>query len=239
MIIQVYEIQSIEEAHKCIELGVDHVGSVLLDLRNIPKELFGVIEFVKDSGKISSLIPLGQDRKELINAVKLLKPNVVHLCDDLRKGAGRAAELQSELKEALDGILIMRTIPVPTRFVELNNYEKLISALEPVSDYFLLDTWIEGSPVEGFVGITGVPCNWDVAREIVKLSKRPCILAGGLGPHNVYDAIKKVRPYGVDSCTQTNLVDSSGNVIRFKKDFDKLKDFVKEAKRGFQGYEIN
>lgn len=238
MIVQVYEIQSLEEAKKCVELGIDHVGSVLLDLRVIPRELIKVIEFVKASGRLSSLIPLGQDRKELINAINLLKPNIVHLCDDLSGWPETARELQLELKEKVDGILIMRTIPVPVEYYGRDELNRLISILEPVSDYFLLDTWVERSPVEGFVGITGIPCNWDLAREIVKLSNRPCILAGGLGPHNVYDAIKKVKPYGVDSCTQTNMVDLEGKVIRFRKDFDKLKTFVKEARRGFQEYEV-
>ena len=31
MIVQIYEIQTPQEAEKCIELGVDHIGSVILD----------------------------------------------------------------------------------------------------------------------------------------------------------------------------------------------------------------
>ena len=59
----------------------------------------------------------------------------------------------------------------------------------------------------------------------------PVIQAGGLGPDNVYDTAVEVMPAGVDSCTRTNLTDGDGNPVRFKKDFDKVKAFVAEARR--------
>jgi phosphoribosylanthranilate isomerase len=57
------------------------------------------------------------------------------------------------------------------------------------------------------------------------------ILAGGLAPGNVYDGILDVRPAGVDSCTRTNVVDSGGQSVRFKKDLEKVKQFVDETRR--------
>ncbi len=57
------------------------------------------------------------------------------------------------------------------------------------------------------------------------------ILAGGLSCENVFDGIMSVKPAGVDSCTLTNACDDSGVPIRFKKDMEKVKKFVKEAKR--------
>jgi phosphoribosylanthranilate isomerase len=105
---------------------------------------------------------------------------------------------------------------------------------EPISDYFLTDTLLindnksepDQQPVEGFVGITGQTCNWDIARQLVRETKIPIILAGGISPHNVKDAIRTVKPAGVDSCTQTNLTDDKGAPIRFKKDLAKVKAFV-------------
>ncbi|RYG37638.1 phosphoribosylanthranilate isomerase, partial [bacterium] len=47
-------------------------------------------------------------------------------------------------------------------------------------------------------GGTGHRVDWDVAAEIVQRSERPVILAGGLNPENVADAIRRVRPYAVD-----------------------------------------
>lgn len=47
-------------------------------------------------------------------------------------------------------------------------------------------------------GGTGETLNWEVASEVVKKSKTPVILSGGLTPDNVGDAIRMVRPNGVD-----------------------------------------
>ncbi len=47
-------------------------------------------------------------------------------------------------------------------------------------------------------GGTGKTLDWDLAAEFVRGFSKPTILAGGLTPDNVYDAIRIVRPYGVD-----------------------------------------
>ena len=86
-------------------------------------------------------------------------------------------------------------------------------------------------PVKGFIGITGMTCDWNIARELVVNSKIPVILAGGLSPDNVYDALMEVWPAGADSCTQTNRLDREGNSVRFKKDFVKIKRFVEEVRK--------
>jgi phosphoribosylanthranilate isomerase len=85
--------------------------------------------------------------------------------------------------------------------------------------------------VNGFVGITGLTCNWDIARKLVDSTDIPVILAGGLSPDNVFDGIIIVKPAGVDSCTQTNACDMRGNTVRFKKDMAKVKRFVEESRR--------
>jgi phosphoribosylanthranilate isomerase len=56
----------------------------------------------------------------------------------------------------------------------------------------LLDTYSEKA-----AGGTGKPFNWDEALEIKTLCI-PVILAGGLTPSNIEEAIKKIKPYGVD-----------------------------------------
>lgn len=56
------------------------------------------------------------------------------------------------------------------------------------------------------------------------------ILAGGLGPSNVYKAIKEVHPYGVDSFTKTSHKDENGVMV---KDEEAIVQFVKEARRAF------
>jgi phosphoribosylanthranilate isomerase len=85
--------------------------------------------------------------------------------------------------------------------------------------------------VSGFIGITGRICDWKKAGELVQKSRIPVILAGGLSPDNVAQGIMQAMPEGVDSCTGTNEMDSRGRPVRFKKDMNLVRRFVKEVRR--------
>lgn len=78
----------------------------------------------------------------------------------------------------------------------------------------LLDAWRPGVP-----GGTGETFDW---RRIPAQRPRPLILAGGLAPENVADAIRTVRPWAVDV---------SGGVERAKgiKDADRMAAFIREV----------
>lgn len=72
-------------------------------------------------------------------------------------------------------------------------------------------------------GGAGRQVDWDRAAEIVAASSVPVILAGGLTPENVAEAIKRVRPVGVD-------VSSGIEKAPGIKDPERLKRFIAEAK---------
>ena len=87
-----------------------------------------------------------------------------------------------------------------------------------VADAILLDT-----RVRGLSGGTGKTHDWDISRKIVESIRKPVILAGGLNPGNLEEAIEKVRPYAVDT--------SSGVESRpGKKDKRKVEQFIMVAK---------
>jgi phosphoribosylanthranilate isomerase len=50
--------------------------------------------------------------------------------------------------------------------------------------------------VKDAYGGTGVTADWNGAAELAK--KYPLLLAGGLTPENVADAVRQVKPWGVD-----------------------------------------
>lgn len=79
----------------------------------------------------------------------------------------------------------------------------------------LLDAWVSGT-----FGGTGVRCNWEIAANIAKI--RPVILAGGLTPENVAEAIRTVQPYGVD--VSSGVEDAPG-----RKDRKKVAAFIRAA----------
>ena len=67
---------------------------------------------------------------------------------------------------------------------------------EPLADAFLLDSY---DPVTGKVGGTGKTHHWQTSARLVKALHHPVILAGGLNPDNVAEAVRTVRPYAVDA----------------------------------------
>ena len=76
-------------------------------------------------------------------------------------------------------------------------------------------------------GGTGSTCDWNEARRIVELG-RPVILAGGLTPENVSEAVRAVRPYGVD--TASGVERAPG-----KKDHERIRSFIHNAKVSISG----
>ena len=239
MIIQIYEIQTPQEAEKCIELGVDHIGSVVLSLDEwrVPllKETVGLTEGAEVK---SSLIPLFHDIDMIYRTLDYYQPDYIHFCDNLTDREGRAADLekfiklQTALKKKFAEVGIIRSIPIPIKGVAPDfPFLEIAKALQASSDIFLIDTWSGKEPVEGYIGITGETADREMAQSLVRQSRTPVILAGGLSPDNVYDSIMEVLPAGADSCTQTNKVVEKGDPIRFQKDFQKVETFVKEARR--------
>jgi len=95
------------------------------------------------------------------------------------------------LKKRFPEIKIIRSIPIPqTGMTDLMDTIELARHFEPVSDYFFnrhLDAgkirifyWTSAG--QRFVGITGLTCDWNVAATLVRSSRIPVILAGGLIP---------------------------------------------------------
>ncbi|UOQ87208.1 phosphoribosylanthranilate isomerase [Gracilibacillus salinarum] len=85
-------------------------------------------------------------------------------------------------------------------------------------DYYLLD-----SPGGKYRGGSGETFDWSIAKQYDFLQKR-IILAGGLRPGNVQEAITEVMPHGVDV--------SSGVETDGEKDLDKIHAFIDAVKKG-------
>ncbi len=232
-IIQIYEIQDPREAEVLVQLGVDHIGSVILSEDDWKREeIKEVVSICREGKKKSSMIFLFQDMDTIKRAIEYYMPDIVHFCEYITNSIiERHIERQIELKSYFPFIQIMRSIPVPEKGRRMPLTIEEIKRFEPYTDIFLIDTYVKDEPVKGYIGITGRTCDWDIARNIVKELKRPVILGGGLNPENVYEAIKKVEPDGVDSCTGTNATDKEGIPIRFKKDINKVKKFIEGCRR--------
>ena len=251
-IIQIYEVQKPKEAEALLDLGVNHIGSVLVDEEKWKQATVRkTVRVIQANGGRSGLIPILRDPVKIFQALDYYQPDFVHFCEALSPFPGQASmvrefdallSLQVDVKDRFPQIDIMRSLSVPlVGFGPIEEIQKNIlhfaGLFAPFSDYFLIDTFIGHpgnpgvQPVSGYVGITGVPCDWAMAAKVIEASPIPVILAGGLADDNVYDAVVRLKPAGVDSCTRTNAVDKSGRPVRFKKDLKKVRRFVEEVRR--------
>ena len=237
--VQIYEIQSPWEAEAVIELGVDHLGSVILSEENWKVPAIREAILISREARVKhSLIPLFNTKGVLFRGIEYYRPDIIHFCGCLTNDDGGVTsckalvDLQVCVKKRFPEIEIMRSVPIaiPKSGQRIPTLE-IARCFEATSDYFLIDTSLGSEPVEGYIGITGRTGDWALARRLVKSSPVPVILAGGLSPENVYEAVMTVKPFGVDSCTRTNEVDSTGRPVRFKKDLDRVKAFVREVRR--------
>lgn len=91
-------------------------------------------------------------------------------------------------------------------------------------DMYITDT---SDPTTGADGATGLVHDWRISRELVRVSPRPVMLAGGLTPDNVAAAIARVRPAAVDA--HTSLESGTG-----RKDAAKVERFVRNAREAYR-----
>lgn len=131
-------------------------------------------------------------------------------------------EYFSELKEYLDGEVEVQKRAEACKKVEVwkavrvKDRNSIDRMAEFDADCFVLDAHVES----GYGG-TGKSFDWNLAAEAKKYGN--IILAGGLTPQNVEEAIKVVQPFGVDV--------SSGVETDGFKDESKVREFIHSVKR--------
>jgi phosphoribosylanthranilate isomerase len=89
-----------------------------------------------------------------------------------------------------------------------------------VVDGIILDTAIKET---GQVGGTGKTHDWKISRKIVETVSLPVVLAGGLNPQNILEALETVHPFAVDANSGVSNQDGT-------KDHQKLQLFIQRAK---------
>lgn len=216
MIVQIYEVTTADEARALAALGVDHVG-VLVGDGAFPREVqpaaaCAIFDAVPAATRRVAL-SLSADPDRIARVAALARPDILHL--------GAALELLDveavrALTARVGGIPLMRSIPVVD-----DAAVAAAQAYDGVVDWLLLDSHVPG---DAQIGAVGRPHDWTISRRIVAAVATRVILAGGLSPANVADAIRAVGPAGVDSKTRTDRADGAG------KDLDAVRAFVTGAR---------
>ncbi len=217
-IIQIAGIRTAQEAEMLIECGVDYLG--------FPFRLDYHAEDISETeaAQITSQLPESVkavvvtylDRaEEIIDLLQTLGASTVQLHGNIP--SEEIKKLKSELPELkIFKSLIIGRDPFSILLDRVGEFEPLVDA-------FITDTH---DPLTGASGATGRTHDWEISRKIVRLSPKPVILAGGLTPENVKEAILKVKPVGVD--VHTGVENKEGY-----KDKERVVKFVSEAREGF------
>lgn len=217
--VQIYTMQSVAEAEAVAAIGVDHVG-VTPSHRGLPGEV--------DEGTATDIcaaltglatsvaLSVETEAEAVVQMATRVQPDILHLCGP--PGEMNPASV-AELRRSLPGIGIMQAIAVtgPEAVETALSYEAAV-------DFLILDSVTPDVPG---VGAAGTVHDWAVSAAIVAALDVPVVLAGGLSPDNVADAIETVHPWGVDSLTCTNRPLPSG---AFEKDLGLVQRFCRSAK---------
>jgi len=190
----------LEDARVAVEAGADALGFMFYEPS--PRN----VSFEQAAAIIRSLPPYVARVGVFVNADKSQVEETLRSCglDTLQFHGDESPEFCGQFP----GVKIVKAFRIRDR----ESLDKLEAYAAGV-DAFLLDSYVPGQP-----GGTGATFNWDLAVEAKKVGP-PIVLAGGLTPDNVGEAIAKVRPYGLD-------VSSGVEAAPGKKDPEKVKGFL-------------
>jgi phosphoribosylanthranilate isomerase len=185
-------ISSVEEAHLAMRLGASALGLVSEMPSGpgvIPEALIAEIAAAVPPPIGTFLLTSRTDPAEIIAQQKRCGVNTIQICDRLPAGG------YATLRASLPGVSLVQVIHVTgeTSIAEALNAAREVDAL-------LLDSGNRSLPVKELGG-TGRTHDWTLSAEIVRKTRIPVFLAGGLNAENVSEAIRTVRPFGVDLCT--------------------------------------
>ena len=197
-----------EDLVAALDAGADALGFVVgvpSSPRNLPVESAAELVRLVPVFTKAVLVMVPGCISEIAEAWKAVRPDALQV-------HGHGLPSVEEIREVAPGAALIRGIRLE-RGEALNNVEAA------AFDAILLDTFVPGKH-----GGTGMIHDWEASRRICRdMQPRRLILAGGLRPTNVQEAIRVVRPYAVDVSTG---VESSPGV----KSAEKMRNFIERVR---------
>lgn len=185
-------IGSPHEAELAIGAGADALGLVAAmpsGPGSIADELIADIAAASPPAISTFLLTSETSAASIAAHIDRTRPTTVQIVSHI--AAGDAAEL-ARLRPHIRRVQVIH--------VEGRRALDLIPAYSPFVHAFLLDSGRPGAATPELGG-TGRTHDWSISAAFVAASPRPVFLAGGLDAANVGEAIRRVRPFGVDVCS--------------------------------------
>jgi len=185
-------IASVAEARLAVSLGADALGLVSAMPSGpgvIAEELIAEVVAAVPPPVATFLLTSRADAASIAAQVMVTRANTVQLVDAVPPDA------LDELRLALPATKLVQVIHV----LDDDSVREALDAA-PRVDALLLDSGNPRLAVKELGG-TGRVHDWGLSRAIVERSPVPVFLAGGLSAENAAEAVRRVRPFGLDVCS--------------------------------------
>lgn len=210
--VKICGVTSTRDLQAVVDAGADAVGFVVNvpeSPRNLPldraKEMMRNVPVFMEA----VIVTVASSLNHMEKICEELNPSILQI--------HASNQIYQEMRERYPDIRLIGAIGVP-KHGSLDTLDAAVRAAE-ILDAVLLDTSVPGKH-----GGTGRIHDWNLSRRVREaIYPEPLILAGGLTPENVRQAVALVEPYAVDVSSG---VEASPGV----KDFEKVYRFVKNAK---------
>jgi phosphoribosylanthranilate isomerase len=201
LIVKICGLREAEHARVAVDCGADLIGFVFAPTRRyVAPEI--VAEIIRDLPRSVPTVGLFVDEQPAVvrSIAQTCGLAYVQLCGD----------------ESVDYCCQLGLRLIKSLRVRGPSIAKEVERFAAVAEWCVLDAFQPGAH-----GGTGTSFDWELARDVGRIYQ--VIVAGGLTPENVGQAIQTARPRGVDVSSG---VESSG-----RKDPEKIEAFVRAARR--------
>lgn len=202
---------NLADARYCAARGADYLGFIqyIGSPRYVePSFAKEIIEWVEGPRAVGVFVDENRDRVNEITTetgfdlVQLHGAETPEYCSSIEKPVIKAIRIRESDRSA--------------------DVARTLAAYESAVSLFLLDTHVEGSP-----GGTGQVFSWELAASLSR--DFPIFLAGGLNPDNVAEAVKAVKPAGVDVVSGVEEEHGRKSFEAVDRFFSALSDLGKEV----------
>ena len=201
--IKICGIKTIDDALAAMEAGADLIG-----FNFYPKSPRYVTV-----GMCRNIMSVMRQHGRVACVGVFVNASVAEICATMDTLGLNLAQLHGDEAPAMMAALDGKAFKAFRGGADVETDKRMIANSAPA---FLVD-----ASVKGLYGGSGVIGDWNGAAELAK--KYPLLLAGGLTPENVAEAVRQVKPWGVD-------VASGVESAPGEKDTAKMSDFVKAVR---------